>query len=261
MTVTVVIPWRPGCGWREQAFDFIQAWWANHYPGWRVTVGVWPKTMGPWRKGCAVRAAGITPAPDDVVVVADADVIAPGIGRAVDAIGADGLGNPPARWAVPFCGVYRLTEPGTWLVINGGIDLGRPLPSDATGVVQESYVGTPGGGIVAMRGDVFDQVPLDPRFMGYEQEDKSWSLALHQLAGAPVRIGDTLWHLWHPPRRSPAQPWLTSRGIGSVASMRLWQRYREATTYTTMRSLVDEACDAYAKLMGYCHDSDGADRD
>ena len=255
--VWVVIPWRPGCEWRERAFDFVQAWWMKRYPGWRVTAGMWSKDRGPWRKGCAVRAAGIIPAHDDVVVVADADVIAPGIGRAVDAIGR---GNPPARWAVPFRGVYRLTEPGTWSVVNGKIDLGRPLPSGTTGVVQESYVGTPAGGIVAMLGATFDQGPLDPRFAGYGQEDKSWSLALHRLAGAPVHIGDPLWHLWHPPqprlRRGPT----TSRGIGSAASMRLWQRYREATTLDTMRSLVGEACGAYAQLMGGDHGSDGTNR-
>jgi hypothetical protein len=258
VTVTVVIPWRAGCSHRQLALDYVTGWWAANHPGWPVVVGEWPASAGPWRKGCAVRAAGIIPAPDDVVVVADADVIAPGIGRAVDAIG---WGNPPARWAVPCRGVYRLTESGTWLVVNGGIDLGRPLPSGATGVVQESYVGTPAGGIVAMLGATFDQVPLDPRFAGYGHEDKSWSLALHRLAGAPVRLGDPLWHLWHPPqprlRRGPT----TSRGIGSIASMRLWQRYREATTLDTMRSLVGEACGAYAQLMGGDHGSDGAGRD
>lgn len=250
MTVWVVIPWRSGCGYRQIAFDYVTRWWATNYPNWPVVAGPWPKDLGPWRKGCAVRNAGVHPGPDDVVVVSDADVIPTGVGEAVESVGLAGFGRPPARWAMPFRMVYRLTEPGTWLAINGGIDLTKPLPRDMTGVVEESYVGSAGGGTVVLRGDVFVEVPIDPRFAGYGQEDLSWSLALHRLAGAPTMGSAPLWHLWHPPQARMRRGATTSRGVGSEAGLRLWQRYRQATTPAVMRSLIAETEDEFVRLMG-----------
>lgn len=253
MTVTVVIPWRSGCPWREAAFDHIVGWWFTHYPTWRVRVGPWWEESGPWRKGCAVRAAGISPDPDDVVVVADADVIPIGIGRAVDAIGSvtAAAGRPSARWAMPFRLVHRLTAAGTDLVTSGRLQLpAGPIPKDMAGVVEETYVGSSGGGVVVLRGDVFTAVPIDPRFGGYGQEDLSWSLALHRIVGAPIMVDAPLWHLWHPPQERMRRGATASRGIGSVESQRLWQRYREATTPALMRALVDEAEAEFAVMMG-----------
>jgi hypothetical protein len=150
---------------------------------------------------------------------------------------------------MPFRVVYRLTEPGTRLAINGGIDLTKPLPRDMNGVVQETYAGSAGGGVVVLRGDVFNEVPIDPRFAGYGQEDLSWSLALHRMAGAPKMRSAPLWHLWHPPQPRMRRGSTVSRGVGSEAGLRLWQRYREAATPTAMRALVAEARDEFARLM------------
>lgn len=252
MTVWVVIPWRSGCGHRQHAFDYVTRWWAANYPDWPVVVGEWPKDRGSWRKGCAVRNAGVHPGPDDVVVVSDADVIPVGVGEAVESVVPAMWGRPSTRWAMPFRIVYRLTEPGTWLAINGGIDLMQPIPRDMNGVVQETYVGSAGGGVVVLRGDVFNEVPIDPRFFGYGQEDLSWSLALHRLAGAPTMRTDPLWHLWHPPQPRMRRGSTVSRGVGSEAALRLWQRYREATTPATMRALVAETEDEFVRLMGGC---------
>jgi len=250
VTVWIVIPWRSGCGHRQRAFDHVIRWWAENYPAWPVAIGEWPKDRGPWRKGCAVRNAGIRVQDDDVVVVSDADVLPVGVGVAVDAVGPANRGRQQARWAMPFRIVHRLTEPGTWLAINGGIDLTRPLPCDMTGVVEETYVGSAGGGAVVLLGDVFNEIPIDPRFFGYGQEDLSWSLALHRLAGAPIMHSATLWHLWHPPQEKMRRGGTTSRGVGSEAGLRLWHRYREAATPATMSALVSEARGEFARLMG-----------
>jgi len=249
VTVWVVIPWRRGDGHRQRAFDHVTRWWASTYPDWPVVVGEWPRESGPWRKGCAVRNAGVHPGPDDVVVVADADVIPVGVGDAVESLRTV-WGRPAPRWAMPFRIVHRLTEPGTWLAINGGIDLTQPLPRDMSSVVEETYVGSAGGGVVVLRGDVFDEVPIDPRFAGYGQEDLSWSLALHRLVGAPTMLTAPLWHLWHPPQLRMRRGVTTSRGVGSEVGLRLWQRYREATTPAVMRALVAETRDEFARLMG-----------
>lgn len=250
MTVWVVIPWRAGCEYRQRAYDTVLQWWATNYPDWPVVVGEWPEAMGPWRKGCAVRAAGVHPGPDDVVIVSDADVIPVGIGKAVEAVGPFGWGKPSARWAMPFRMVYRLTEPGTRLAAAGSIDLTKPPSRDVAGLVEESYVGSAGGGVVVLRGEVFNDIPIDPRFAGYGQEDLSWSLALHRLVGAPVMRSDPLWHLWHPPQPRMRRGATVSRGVGSEEGLWLWQRYRTASTPTAMRALIGEAQSEFVHLMG-----------
>lgn len=250
MTVWVVIPWRGGCGHRQRAFDYVIRWWATTYPNWPVVVGDWPQDRGPWRKGCAVRNAGVHPGPDDVVVVSDADVIPVGIGEVAESVGPGSLGRPVARWAMPFRMVHRLTPEGTELVTSGQLGLpDGPVPK-MPGVIGESYVGSAGGGTVVLRGDVFREIPIDPRFAGYGQEDLSWSLALHRLVGAPTMHTAPLWHLWHPPQDRMRRGATVSRGVGSEDGLRLWQRYREAATPAAMRALVAEARGEFARLIG-----------
>jgi len=251
VTTWVIIPWRAGCVHRQLALDHVTRWWAASYPDWPVIVGEWPAEAGPWRKGCAVRAAGVHPGRGDVVVVADADVIPVGIASAVDAIGSIGPGRTPARWAMPFRLVHRLTLAATDLVTSGRLPLpGGPIPTTMVGLVEETYVGSAGGGAVVLRGDVFSGIPIDPRFAGYGQEDLSWSLALHRLVGAPAMWSAPLWHLWHPPQERMRRGSTVSRGVGSEESRRLWQRYRGANTPALMRALVAEAEAGFAVLMG-----------
>jgi hypothetical protein len=251
VTVWVVIPWRGGCGHRQRAFGYVTRWWATTYPDWPVVVGEWSKDRGPWRKGCAVRNAGVHPGPDDVVVVSDADVIPIGVGESVESVGPSGWSRPSSRWAMPFRMVHRLTQAGTELVTSGRLGLPSGLvPSSMFGVAEESYVGSAGGGTVVLRGDIFNAVPIDPRFAGYGQEDLSWSLALHRLAGAPTMRSAPLWHLWHPPQERMRRGATMSRGAGSEAGLRLWQRYRQATTPTTMQALIAETRDEFDRLMG-----------
>ena len=117
--VWVVIPWRPGCHNREAAKAHVCRWWAENYPSWRVVIGEWPAERGPWRKGCAVRAAKVEIGDRDIVVVTDADVIPTGIGDAVAAISSPRAGQPRSWWSMPFRGVFRLTAVATELVIAG----------------------------------------------------------------------------------------------------------------------------------------------
>lgn len=251
MTVWVVIPWRPGCPYRDADLGHVVQWWEANHPTWPVTIGPWPTEREPWRKGCAVRAAGIRPGADDVVVVADADVIPVGVGDVVDAVRSPGRGRPPARWAMPFRMVRRLTQAATGLVTSGRLVLpDGPVPKTMVGLIEETYVGSAGGGVVVLRGDVFTSVPIDPRFAGYGQEDLSWSLALHRLVGAPVMGAGPLWHLWHPPQARLRRGSTVSRGVGSEASQQLWQRYRQATTPALMRALVAEAEAEFDRLIG-----------
>lgn len=216
--VEVIVPWRPGCPYREAALNYVR----GTYPeGVSLASGPWP-----WCKGRAVMPAlerGTSP----LVVIADADVFCEGIAEAVSKV-RDG-----APWAMPHGTVHRLTEEATAAVIAGE-------PWEGQRHARAPYEGRWGGGIVIARRETLIDIPLDPRFIGWGQEDLSWSVALHHLAGPAWRGYAPLVHLWHPPqeRDTPKR--------GNMDGWRLWRRYLAArASRDEMRQLVEEAKRAY----------------
>jgi hypothetical protein len=140
--------------------------------------------------------------------VCDADVWCDGLDEAFAAV-RDG-----AAWAVPHGKVHRLTPQATEAVYESGLLAGE--------LEQRPYLGHAGGGIVVLSRELWEQVPIDPRFVGWGREDDAWAKALTTLAGKPWRADHPLWHLWHPPQDRP------SRTRGSRPTERLWQQYRTA---------------------------------
>lgn len=222
MTVEVVVPFRGGCPHRDAAWAWARQRW--HSLGWTVTEA--PAPPGPW-----IKAAAVTPAVEvstaDVVVIADADVWCDGTPAAVDVVHAG------APWAAPHTTVRRLTEASTQQLLAGADLQHFHRLEDLT---EKPYHGQAGGGIVVVRRDVYLDCPLDPRFVGWGQEDESYELAMSVLHGQPWRGDATLWHLFHPPQKR------RSRGVGSDASLRIFKHYKVAArSPQRMRALVDEA--------------------
>ncbi|MEH3055547.1 MAG: hypothetical protein PGN13_16340 [Patulibacter minatonensis] len=221
--VEVVIPWRAGCPHRKAALEWVLRQYARALPGWRVTVA--PAPDGPWSKARAV-APAIEASDADTIVVADADVWAPGVSDAVRAIEELGYG-----YAVPHQYVHRLTGASTADVL-GGFPLAPDLPT-----IEPPYAGVTGGGLMVLPRETALDVPLDPRFTGWGQEDESWGLALQKLAGNHWRGTGHLFHLWHPPQDR------LDRRFGSEEGRELFRRYSFAwfDEGEDMRALIEEA--------------------
>ena len=91
---SVVIPWRPGCPYRERALVWVLDRWAERFPTFDVVLGV--HEDGPWCKAAAV-ADGLSKVADGELIIADADVwpIRPeAVADAVSALSGHG-------WAIP----------------------------------------------------------------------------------------------------------------------------------------------------------------
>lgn len=219
--VHVVIPYRDGCPYREAARGWVLGRWAAL--GLSIRLGL--HTAGPWCKASAIRN-GIRDTTADVLVIADADVWCDGIAEAIELVEAG------APWVIPHDRLHRLSQSATAAVLAGK----RPHERMPLAEGTRPYSGRPGGGLVVIRREVYDDCPLDPRFKGWGQEDEAWALALTCLHGRPVRLGHRLWHLWHPPQERQ------NRGIGNEQSFALYKRYsRAARNPDAMRALIREA--------------------
>lgn len=228
MSVAVLIPYMPnGCAWRTAAHVWILDRYRREHPTWDVIVaGCDP----PWSKGRAVTTARAQ-TDADVLVVADADSF----------VNSRRLGEAVARarvapWVIPFETVRRLNSAVTQDLLSWSSEHPVAVPPIPDGRLDRpEYLGIRGGGIVVARADVYDAVPLDPRFEGWGGEDLSWGRALDTIVGQGDRLDGALWHLWHPPELAGKNPSFTGDAD------RLVRRYRAATgNVRMMRALIED---------------------
>lgn len=219
MSVCVILPRAGDCPHRERAWEWVQARYVEQHPDWQIVEAHGPE---PWCKGAAVNPA-VEATDAEIVVVADADVWCDGLERAVYAIACG-----EANWGMPHRQVHRLDETGTAAVLAGESWKRQPLD-------QRPYQGVWGGGIVVGRREVLLEAPLDCRFQSWGQEDQSWAVALHCLAGRGWRGAADLVHLFHPPQQR------LTRARGSTQSWQLYRRYcKTRNDPAAMKALIEE---------------------
>jgi hypothetical protein len=189
----VVVPLAiTGLSHRERAWQSVEARLVDD--GWPILTG--PNVSGLWCKSLAVEAAIHPTQPDDVLVVHDADVL---VDRAAMRQAVERVEAGVVAWAMPHSEVHRLTAAATFRYYETG-----EVPEDAE-LLRWPYVGVEGGGAVVLRRSTYDDVPIDPRFLGWGDEDVCWGWALRTLLGAPWRATSRLVHLWHPHAAPGAQ--------------------------------------------------------
>lgn len=217
MTVSVIVPRAGDCPHREAAWQ----WLRPRYADYEIVEG--HTSTRPWCKADAVRDA-LGRATGDTLVITDADVWSAATHDAIQAV-VDGA----QRWSVPFIRVYRLNRDATSRVLGG------EEPNARLKRAKPPYRGTIGGGVVVLRRDLYDECPLDSRFIGWGGEDVSWGYALRTLAGKPFTPAAHLWHLWHPPQK------ISDGKFERPESTELTARYRRAfNDVDAMRALVGE---------------------
>lgn len=184
---------------------------------------------GPWSKAAAVANALDPDWPDDdILVIHDADVWVPKLPETVLLVS-----RKARSWAAPHSIVHRLGPELTEKVMTGEIPFGG---LGTVGLDQRPYRGVLGGGCVVLSRAAYRRVPLDPRFVGWGQEDESWGFALRGIFGQPHQPPNApLYHLWHP------HPERMSRMVGNRDGEKLRNRYRAARVLKDeMERLLDE---------------------
>lgn len=227
--VSIVFPWRAGCPHRERSFSWVQTRMAERYPDWEQVHGA--SGDGPFSRTQAI-LDGASKSSGDVLVIMDTDVDLRGDMRiAVERTATTG-------WAIPHKLLHRLSAGGSDAYMAGadldGLEMAPPDENDNHHDCRP-YRGYPAGTLLAIRADVLAEVPPDPRFVGWGQEEQAWSRALGLLIGKPWRGGDDLVHLWHPHAER------INRRMGSVQNVELLDRYEAVRRNKPgMRALLDE---------------------
>lgn len=224
--VSIVFPFRAGCLYRERAFDWCRAWWAEAFPEFEQIVGESPD--GPFSRSAAM-LDGAARAEGEVLVFADTDVWCEpaAVLAAIDAVSEHG-------WAVPHRLLHRLSPESSDLFMAGHPLEGLELSSDNSRDMSP-YVGNATGTLLVTHKNAFTEAPPDPRFRGWGQEDNAWWVTLQTLVGSCWRGDADLVHLWHPPAER------SDRKVGNPVSLSLWRRYRKANNHPdVMRALINE---------------------
>jgi len=221
--VAILMPFAAhGDDYREAARWYVERRLVAHFP--------WPVCIGdsdlPWSKGTALaRARSSTTA--DVLVIHDADVlVAPdALLAAVTAV------RGGSAWAIPHALVHRLDQAVTDQLLAGG-DFPPAIPR----YMRQPYRGYEGGGITVVSAAVWDECPVDPRFIGWGGEDEAWAWALGCMYGPAWRGSADLWHLYHP------HPDPNARHVSTPQSHLLWRSYRaHRNRPDLMRGILDGA--------------------
>lgn len=180
MSVSVVIPWRPEPD-RQRAFEWVRHHYEVLFADWEL---VCADAEGPWSRARSLNA-GVENASGEVLVLADADCIAPAAELRALASTDD------LSWGRPFDRLLRLRVEETEAVLAS--DPAHPeLPNREPG-----NTGSGTGGVVVLRRELFGD-GFHEDFEGWGAEDNWLAAQLRRQVGAGQHLPGVLTHLWHP---------------------------------------------------------------
>jgi inositol phosphorylceramide mannosyltransferase catalytic subunit len=227
--VSVIVPFRGGCPYRERSRDYVVARLQEEHPDWQITE---VDSSGEFSRAEAIMR-GIEKSFGRIIVVHDSDSWDEQLPMAIEEVKRD-----RHKWAIPHHKIHRLTEEQSDRFMDDDEN------TDINDTHENPYKGTMTGGICVFRRDVIEQIPPDVRFRGWGGEDAAWGHALKTLIGGPWRGTKPLIHLWH-----PAAPRI-SRSKGSEENNRLMMRYLDSQrSKALMQVLISEAKDEWARLQ------------
>lgn len=215
----IAIPWRPQPS-RIDAFERVVAWYRTNLPGVPLTTVDTDDEV--FVLAACRNAAMREAAPDEVVVIGDADTI-PERGPLLEAIRAAAVSD---RVHLPY-DEYR------WLGRTGTADVAAGVPLDECRV--EQFVQTACSGVYVATPRVWESHGgQDEGFRGWGFEDAAWFEAHRTLVGAPPqRHMGRVYALHHVAAERAGE-----RYEANVARM---ERYRAAAgDRDAMRLLVDQ---------------------
>ncbi|OIJ18533.1 hypothetical protein BKP45_18995 [Anaerobacillus alkalidiazotrophicus] len=190
--VSVLIPFKPDKGIREDLFKWVTTFYQNVLPEVEVCIG--ENHDHPFNKSKAINLAAKN-ATKDVFVIADADIVYNPqiIVKSIELLDKN-------AWVIPYSKCLDLSEKSTRNLLN--VQPKWPFPIEVE--YNERHKNNPNyqsiGGVIVLRRQSFSIVRgFDERFRGWGREDDAFKDAMNTLCGPYKRIEDDfIYHLWHP---------------------------------------------------------------
>ncbi|WP_410769031.1 galactosyltransferase-related protein [Fontibacillus sp. BL9] len=186
--ISVLIPYKPDDGPRDQAFRYIRRFYEKMMPEAELCIG--EVAEEPFSRSRAInRAAG--KARGRVFVIADNDIIYDPelIAQSLKRLDDD-------CWVIPFSQINRLSQTYSERLIRGGE---HPWPLQTKPETKPANASYFVGGMNVLLRESFEKVGgYDERFSGWGGEDEAFAYALDTLVGKHVRLDGELIHFWHP---------------------------------------------------------------
>jgi glycosyltransferase involved in cell wall biosynthesis len=212
--LSVLIPYRPDGGPRDEIFAWLLARYERLLPEAEICIG--ENDDEPFSRSKA-RNDAYRKATRDVFLVADADTMfhRDQIEAGVTLVKESGV------WVLPYLWYYNLAQEFTEQVLKSQPDVTIAEPDHPS---QWEHRLESWAGLLLMPRKAYEEVGgYDERFVGWGYEDNSFQLAVDTIWGPFQRLacGYCL-HLWHPPGLGFASP--------NIAQSRmLWNQYRSAS--------------------------------
>ena len=185
--VVILVPRRAGNPYRDGVWAWLEPWWAEQFPDWRLVVGD-VGDDGPFLRSAALNAAAAAAGDWDVALCIDADVLTDT--ASIRAAVAAALGT--GYHVLGYNERRHLHKQGTAQILDGY--RGNWTPFTRTHLTDSC------SSMNAVRRDLWDKVGgFDEEFRGWGWEDIAFRIATEAASAAPlVKITGTCWHLWHP---------------------------------------------------------------
>ncbi|MGN2275048.1 galactosyltransferase-related protein [Priestia megaterium] len=190
--VSVLIPYKPDHGIRDNLFKWIKFYYKDAMPEVELCIG--KSNSEPFNRSEAINTAA-KKATKDVFVIADADVIYdPSI-----LIQAIQLLNKNA-WVIPYDRCLNISKSSTEILLNSFPEWPIPIEVKSKERIFKNGEVKPVSGVIVVTRENFNIVKgFDERFIGWGREDDAFKDAMNTLCGPYKRITEnSIYHLWHP---------------------------------------------------------------
>ena len=185
MRTVILIPWRGGDPWREQALDYVRQWYAPL--GFPVVLG--DSGDESFNRGASHNAAARSAGDWDVALNVGADILAE-----LDVVRlAVARARETGKLVLPHDDYLPLTEAQTLEVLDGTAP--GDLRQRRRGVGRQTWALS---GALVFTHAAFDTIGgYDPNFVGWGWEDTAFYRDAERTVGV-TRLPGAIWHLWHP---------------------------------------------------------------
>lgn len=190
--VSVLIPYKPDYGKRDELFRWVQKFYQNVIPEVELCIG--ESLSEPFNRSQAINTAA-KKATKDIFVIADGDVIYdPNILiQAIQMIDKN-------AWVIPYSKWLNLSKSSTDKLLTCSPQWPLSIKVESKERTYSNKNVKPISGVVVVTRANFNAVNgFDERFIGWGREDNAFRDAMDTLCGPYKRIDNNfIYHLWHP---------------------------------------------------------------